>query len=335
MRDIVVIGASAGGVEAVKEIATNLSSNLDAAVFVVVHVSPSSSGLLPNILNRSSGLPAHQAVNGEKILPGHIYVAPPDHHMLLEPNSVQIVRGPRHNRHRPAIDLLFRTAANTFGNRVIGVVLTGFLDDGSSGLLAIKNAGGIAIVQNPKDAEVESMPRNALQQVEADFCVSLKEIAPLINQLVKSEAQKMAPQDGNPNGKPNGKSNAKKWTNTSFTCPECHGNIWEVDENGELRFECRVGHAYSPMAMMEANDEDVERSLWAALRALEESAALEQRLADLAQDRQRSSAMRLFAGKAHDRKQHAAILREFLTGSKRRVSEAEGDEGKQELQNVS
>jgi two-component system chemotaxis response regulator CheB len=331
MRDIVVIGASAGGVEALTEIATNLSSQIQAAIFVVVHVSPSSSGLLPNILNRSSVVPAHQAVDGEEVRPGHIYVARPDHHMLLENNLVRVVRGPRHNRHRPAIDLLFRTAAKSFGERVIGVVLTGFLDDGSSGLLAIKNAGGLAIVQNPEDAEVESMPRNALQQVNADYCVPLKEVAPLINRLVTTEVFQMAQRAGNHNGKPNG----KKQSNTSFTCPECHGNIWEVNENGEMRFECRIGHAYSPMAMMEANDEDVERSLWVALRTLEESAALDQRLADLASERQRATAMKLFADKAHGRKQHAAILREFLTGSKRRMSEAEGDEGKEELENVS
>jgi two-component system chemotaxis response regulator CheB len=331
MRDIVVIGASAGGVEAIKEIATNLSPKIDAAIFVVVHVSPNSSGLLPNILNRSSVVPAHQAVDGERIENGHIYVAPPDHHMLLEEDIVRVVRGPRHNRQRPAIDLLFRTAAKTFGDRVIGVVLTGFLDDGSSGLLAVKNGGGLAIVQNPEDAEVESMPRSALQRVNADFCVSLKEVAPLINQLVKTEVLKMAHAGGNNNRK----ASDKTQTNTSFTCPDCHGNLWEVSENGEIRFECRVGHAYSPVAMMEANDEDVERSLWVALRALEESAALEQRLADLANERQRASAMKLFADKAHDRKQHAATLREFLTGSKRRMTEAEGEEGKEELENVS
>jgi two-component system chemotaxis response regulator CheB len=292
-------------------------------------VSPNSSGLLPNILNRCSGLPAQQASDGERIEHGKIYAAVPDHHLLLQDGLVRVLRGPRHNRHRPAIDLLFRTAAKNFGERVIGVVLTGFQDDGSSGLLAIKNAGGLAIVQNPEDAEVESMPRSALEQVTADYCLPLAEIAPLINRLVNTEAGKMAKR-GNHNGKAR-----KTQTDTSFTCPECHGNIWEVDENGEIRFECRVGHAYSPLAMMEANDEDVERSLWAALRALEESAALEQRLAKLASDRQRTSAMKLFADKAHRRKQHAAVLREFLTGSKQRLSEADGEQGQEELENVS
>ncbi len=214
MRDIVVIGASAGGVEALKQIAANLSPETDAAIFVVVHVSPNSSGLLPNILNRCSGVPAQQASDGERIEHGKIYVAVPDHHMLLEDGVVRILRGPRHNRHRPAIDLLFRTAARNFGERVIGVVLTGFQDDGSSGLLAIKNAGGLAIVQHPEDAEVESMPRSALQQVAVDYCVPLAEMAPLINRLVNTEAAKMA-KSGNHN-----RQARKTQTDTSFTCPE-------------------------------------------------------------------------------------------------------------------
>ena len=181
MRDIVVIGASAGGIEAVRQIASQLRQDIPAAVFVVVHLSPDSSGLLPTILNRRSRVPAHQPEDKETIEPGQIYVAAPDRHMMLEAGRVRMSRGPKHNRHRPAIDLLFRTAARNFGERVIGVVLTGFLDDGSSGLLAIKNAGGVAIIQSPEDAEVAFMPRNALQQVEPDYCVPLREIGQLIN----------------------------------------------------------------------------------------------------------------------------------------------------------
>jgi len=159
VHDIVVIGASAGGIEALKEITSHLAPDLDAAIFVVLHVSPDSSGLLPNILNRDSKIPAHQAEDGEPIRPGRIYVAAPDRHMLLERDQVRVVNGPRHNRHRPAIDLLFRTAARHFGKRVTGVVLTGFLDDGSSGLLEIHNAGGATIIQSPDDAEVARCPK--------------------------------------------------------------------------------------------------------------------------------------------------------------------------------
>ena len=331
MRDIVVIGASAGGVEALKEIASQLPGRIRAAIFMVVHVSPDSSGMLPAILNRNSKIRARQAEDGWRIEPGNIYVAAPDHHLLLEKDEMRVVRGPKHNRHRPAIDLLFRTAARNFGRRVIGVVLTGFLDDGSSGLLAIKNAGGITIIQDPDDAQVASMPRNALLQVQPDYCVPVSQMGDLINQLVENGKTMLAGHKDN--GGPS--KLGKKKSNTTFTCPDCHGTIWEVEENGEVRFECRVGHAYSPEAMRTAADDDIERSLWVALRSLEESAALEQRLADLSAERKRPGAHNFYLQKAHARKQHAAILRDFLMGSKRRQTEVEGDEGKAELERVS
>ncbi len=320
MHDIVVIGASAGGIEALKQITSHLAPDLDAAIFVVVHVSPDSSGLLPNILNRHSKIPAHQAEDGEAIRPGRIYVAAPDRHLLLERDEVRVVNGPRHNRHRPAIDLLFRTAARHFGERVVGVVLTGFLDDGSSGLLAIHNAGVATIVQSPDDAEVASMPKNALEQVEPDYCVPLVEIANIINRLAGAEAKPMVRRSNHK------KEAQKKRTQTPFTCPDCHGTIWEVEENGDIRYECRVGHSYSPEGIFQANDEDVERSLWIALRSLEESAALERRLAETAQKRGRTHAYKRFAERANERIHHAGVLRELLVGSKRRQSEAEGEE---------
>jgi len=332
MHDIVVIGASAGGVEALTEIVSPLSADIKAAIFVVVHVSPDSTGLLPNVLNRRSMVPAVQAQDGVIVEPGRIYVAPPDRHLILEEGEMRVVRGPKHSRHRPAIDLLFRTAARNYGERVIGVVLTGFLDDGSFGLLAIKNAGGITIVEDPNDAQVASMPKSALHQVQPDYCVPAREIGDLINRLAETEGRPMvAAHKGN--GGP-GKVENKR-TLTSFTCPDCHGTIWEVNENGEIRFECRVGHAYSPEAMREAADEDVERSLWIALRALEETAALDQRLADLSASRKRENAHSFYRQKAHDRKRHASVVREFLIGSKMRQSEVEGDEGKEELERVS
>src|SRR5689334_18075074 len=325
------MGASAGGVEALKEITSHLAPDLDAAVFVVVHISPDSSGLLPNILNRRSKVPAHQAQDGEAIRPGRIYVAAPDRHLLLEADEVRVVNGPRHNRHRPAIDLLFRTAARHFGERVVGIVLTGFLDDGSSGLLAIHNAGGATIVQSPDDAEVASMPKNALEQVQPDYCVPLAEIADIINRLAGVEAKPMA-RRSNHKHKPE-----KKRAQTPFTCPECQGSIWEIEENGEERYECRVGHAFSPEGMFQANDEAVERSLWAALRSLEESAALEQRLAQQAERHKRLHAHKRFAERARERMQHAAVLREMLVGSKRRQPEIEGEEKgtAEELEQVS
>jgi len=331
MHDIVVIGASAGGVEALIQIVKQLSPDTNAAIFVVVHVAPDSTGLLPAILNRHSQVLAQQAENGLAIERGKIYVAPPDRHLTLEPGSMQVARGPKHNRYRPAIDLLFRTAARNYGPRVVGIVLTGFLDDGSSGLLAIKNAGGIAIVQDPDDARVASMPKNALQQVQPDYCVPAGSIGNLINRLSETEVKPMVGTN-----KGNGGSRLEKnKALTTFTCPDCHGTIWEVEENGEVRFECRVGHSYSPEAMRDAADEEVERSLWIALRALEEGASLDQRLADVSANRKRENAHSFYLQKAHDRKRHATVLREFLLGSKQRQSEAEGNQGKEELERVS
>ena len=321
-HDIVVVGASTGGIEALQELTSRLSPDLQAAIFVVVHISPHSSGLLADVLNLSSKIRAHLARDGEPIEYGTICVAPPDYHLLLEPDRVRVVNGPKHNRYRPAIDLLFLSAARQFSGRVIGAVLTGFLEDGGSGLLAIKNAGGIALLQSIEDAEVATMPRRVLQQVQPDYCVPVAEIGLLLNRLTTW------PATANPVKDAAHESESKlepKRSATGFICPDCQAAIWEVNENGEIRYECRVGHSYSADGISEAQDEDVERSLWIALRALEQSAALEQHLAHLAAERKRTVANKFFRAQAHARQQQAVILREFLLGSRGRQSEAEGE----------
>lgn len=321
-HDIVVIGASTGGIEALQELTSRVSSDLQAAIFVVAHISPHSSGLLADVLNLSSKIRAHLARDREPIEYGKIYVAPPDHHLLLEPGSVRVVNGPKHNRYRPAIDLLFLSAARQFGGRVIGAVLTGFLEDGGSGLLAIKNAGGIALLQSIEDAEVATMPRRVLQQVQPDYCVPAAEIGLLLNRLTKSSATANTVKNS---GIESEDKPEAKGSYTGFTCPDCQAAIWEMNETGEIRYECRVGHSYSADGISEAQDEDVERSLWVALRALEQSAALEQHLAQLAADRKRNAAQKFFNAQAHARKQQAVVLREFLLGSRGRQTEAEED----------
>jgi two-component system chemotaxis response regulator CheB len=185
-RHVVVVGASAGGLECLVRIAGDLSPDLPASVFVVLHVSPGGPSALPAILSRSGRLPAEHARDGEAIEPGRIYVAPPDHHLLLEPGVMRLVQGPRENRVRPAIDVLFRSAAAVYGPRVIGVVMSGYLDDGATGLLAIKRQGGIAVVQDPDDAQAPAMPRAALALVEADHVVPLSEAGALIDHLVRA-----------------------------------------------------------------------------------------------------------------------------------------------------
>ena len=176
-RDIIVIGASAGGLQALSALLGKLPKDLQASVFVVWHISPNHRSILPAVLNRAGKLPATHAVDGEPIRPGRIYVAPPAYHLVLEVDRVRLTKGPKENRSRPAVDTLFRSAAYAFGPRVIGVVLTGALDDGTAGLWSIKDRGGIAIVQDPQEAENPSMPESAKQHVEVDYCIPIAQIA--------------------------------------------------------------------------------------------------------------------------------------------------------------
>jgi two-component system, chemotaxis family, protein-glutamate methylesterase/glutaminase len=192
-HDIIVIGASAGGVEALQKIVSRLPPQFDAAVFVVLHVTAEATSALPAILNRAGPLPAHHAINKERISYGRIYVAQPDFHLVLRDGQVRVVHGPRENRSRPSVDPLFRSAAIIYGSRVVGVVLSGALDDGTAGLLAIKAQGGLAIVQDPDDALVAGMPRSALEYVQVDYTVPVAEIGPLLVRLAHEPAATSGP----------------------------------------------------------------------------------------------------------------------------------------------
>ena len=301
VRQIVVIGASAGGVDAVLRLLEGLPRSLPAAVFVVIHIAPTNSSLFPSIIERRTGHPARHPADGEPIERGMVYVAPPDLHMTLEKTKVRISSGPKHNLHRPAIDPFFRSAAEQFRGQVIGVVLTGFLDDGAAGLAAIKQHGGVTIVQDPRDASAPSMPLSALQLQEPDYCVPLAQVPKLIDSLVRSARMPKKV-----------KILESRRELTPFTCPDCHGTIWEVEDEGGLRFECRVGHSYSPETMMIANHESLERALWAALRSLEESASLSRRLAKNASRSKRDKAAKIYARKAAEREMHADQIRQIL-----------------------
>jgi len=251
-HDIIVVGASAGGVGALKEIVRGLPQDLPVAVFVVIHIPTEGTSLLPCILNRAGSLPAVHPVDGEGIQHGRIYIAPNNRHLLLTRGYIPSGQGPRENKVRPAVDPLFRTAARAYGPRVVGVVLTGNLDDGAAGLLAVKKRGGIAVVQDPDSALFPGMPQSALKYVDVDYCLPLADIPPLLvslaRQPVKEEASPIFKEMGVESkiaGLDMSANEEKMGTPSVFSCPECQGTLWELCDGDLTRFRCRVGHAFS------------------------------------------------------------------------------------------
>jgi two-component system chemotaxis response regulator CheB len=317
---IVVVGASAGGVEALVELAASLPGDLSAAVFVVLHLPATGTSALPEILRRHGPLPAAHVRDSEPIQPGRIYVAPPDHHVLVRTGHVHLSRGPRENGHRPAIDPLFRSAAREYAARVIGVVLSGALDDGTAGLLAIKSRGGIAVVQNPEDALYPGMPGNALEHAQVDHVLAAASMGKLLTRLlanlaeppadpaptgmrveVEMEGFSMEAFEGHHPGRPSG-----------FSCPDCHGVLWQIKDGGLERYRCRVGHAWSPESLLTQQSEALEAALWVALRSLEERAALARRLAEPARRRGHAITATRFEEQAAEAQQAARLVRDLL-----------------------
>ena len=317
-RDIVVIGASAGGVQALQRLVGALPHDFPAAVFVVLHIWPGSQSMLPAILSRAGPLKVVEAVDGAAIVPGTIVAAPSDMHLVMEKDRIVVVRGPRENRARPAINPLFRSAAAAFGERVIGVILTGTLDDGAAGLWAIKACGGVAIVQS--DAQFDEMPRSAFDNVTVDYHVPLDEIPKLLRKLTQQEikTQSSVPvpkiiriNDDATKMKPTTFNMDEVAKRSLFSCPECNGALWEF-EGGGLQYRCHVGHAYSAAALKQDQDANIEQSLWSALRALKESAALDERLAERAQQHHLDKAEAQHRLNAAHKMEHCARLQEFL-----------------------
>lgn len=331
-HDVIVIGASTGGVEALMQIVRDLPSDLPATVLVVLHIPPQGASYLPEILSRAGALPARHPTDHEPIRPGQIYVAPPDFHLLVEQGRVRVVRGPRENRSRPAIDPLFRSAAITYGTRVVGVILTGALDDGTAGLWAIKERGGIAVVQNPKDALVSSMPANALEYVEVNYCPPLSEMPALLVRLAHEPAEAdgaypvpkdMELESNLAASDPRTMENEERpGILSSFTCPECKGPLWELHDGKLIRFRCRQGHAFTADTMLNGQTEAVEDALWSALNILQEHQQMLYKLADDARRRQLQMAATRFEDKAQERAKQMAALRQVLLNNKQGESAA-------------
>ena len=274
-HDILAIGASAGGIEALQQVISELPSDLGAAVFVVMHIQPRAKSLLPEILGKAGNLTALHPKDGEPIQYGRIYVAPPDHHLVIERDRVHLSCGPKEQHQRPCINVTFRSAASAYGDRVIGVVLSGELDDGTAGLWEIEQRGGITIVQHPEQAAFPSMPLSALREVEVDHTVSLAEMGPLLTRLAGG-GERRATEFNRIEYEDVGMDRVL----TDLTCPECRGTIWEVSRGKSKDYQCRVGHTYSAKTMLAAHFAAQEKALYAAIVALEEGASLATRLAD-------------------------------------------------------
>lgn len=326
-RDRIVIGASAGGIEALRLLLGGLPGDLRAAVLVVLHTSGRPGSLLPAILGRASQLKALHPEDAERIRNGQVYIAPPDCHMLIDGERLRVVAGPRENLHRPAIDPLFRSAALAGGRRVIGVVLSGLLDDGTSGLMVVRAHGGAAVIQDPETAPFSAMPKNALEQVPDATVLPIEEIAGELVRLVQEELPGEASSPSRESSRkeasteekeerleeemPQIAENDRPGEPSVFACPDCGGVLWELEQSGFLRFRCRVGHAFTARHPSAEQRYAVEAALWSALRALEESASLYHRLASKADGWQPQAAAR-YQERADNTEQNAKVLRDFL-----------------------
>jgi two-component system chemotaxis response regulator CheB len=304
-HDVVAIGASAGGLDVLRAMVEELPASLPASVFVVTHTPATYPSPLPELLSRRGGLPASHPLHGERIVPGRIYVAAPDNHLLVRPGSMEVVRGAKENGHRPAVDALFRTASAAYGPRVIGVVLSGHQDCGTAGMASIKARGGISVIQAPGSALVPEMPQSVLARVPVDHVVEPRELPGLLVRLVATPAgAETRPEafvqqlEGDVLGMP-----------AELVCPLCQGVLTEAQPGVFEHFRCHVGHAFSLDSLVREQGEEMERALWAAVRSLEEGAALSRRLAATEHG---ADLKRRFAEKEQTQVQQAELIRQIL-----------------------
>jgi two-component system chemotaxis response regulator CheB len=306
-HDVVVIGASAGGVIALKRVVADLPADLPAAVCVVLHIAPESPSMLAEILSRAGALPARAAHEGDALRNGQILVAPPNRHLVVVDEHVHLSLGPRENGHRPAVDVLFRSAAQALGARVIGVVLSGTRGDGAVGLAAVKASGGAAIVQDPGEALYAGMPATALAHVAVDAIVPSDLVAETIVAMVRGEEP------------PPGASHTYAHNDPSpddpavIACPDCGGVLSERMEAGVAIWECRVGHRYSPESLVDAQSVSIETALWAAIRALEERERLLDRMARRCESRDQPRSAQSFRRRARVAGEQAAVVRDAVS----------------------
>lgn len=327
-HDIIVIGGSAGSFEALPTLLAPLEPDLPAAVFIVQHMSPDVPPLMAQRLSQAGRLPVSFAEHDESIQTGHIYVAPPDHHMLLKPELIQVVHGPRENRTRPAIDPLFRSAAVNFGARVIGVILTGMLDDGTAGLIAVKRCGGLAIVQDPEDAVYPSMPQSALDHVAVDYCLPLSDLGMWLNRLAVTPVgawidppEDLILENRLTERAMSGEPLADRADPPSpLNCPECGGPMWNTGNDDLRRYRCHVGHGFTLRALLAEQEHAVEQSLWVALRTLQERARVLGNLATEEHAKGRTNIASVFVERAAESTTHAERIKKLLLQTEKTLS---------------
>lgn len=322
-HDIIVVGASAGGVEALMQLVAALPQDLPAALFIVVHFPAQGRSTLPNILNRVSSLRAAHATDGEAIMYGRIYVALPDYHLLVKRGYIRLVQGPKENHARPAVDPLFRTAAKAYKSQVVGVVLSGTLDDGTAGLIDVKRLGGVAVVQNPDEALFAGMPKSAIEHVDVDQVLPVSSIAPFLVRLAHEpvvESGDLTMSNDEIETEPDiveldgaGLRNlGQPGTLAGFSCPDCGGTLFQLDERNFLQFRCRVGHAFSAASLEAAQSQVQEEALWTVIRSLEERAQLMRQMANRARQSNRIRSAERFEARAQEALQRSDLIRQAL-----------------------
>jgi two-component system, chemotaxis family, protein-glutamate methylesterase/glutaminase len=318
-RDLVVIGASAGGIDTLRRVVAGLPPDLAAAICVVVHIAPSAPSALAQILQRAGPLSCRQACDGDRLETGTILVAPPDHHLVIEDDHIRLTVGPRENGHRPAVDTLFRSAAAARNGRVIGVVLSGNRDDGTAGLATIKSRGGAAIVQDPDEALYSGMPSSAVANVTVDVIASSDQLADAISSMVNTI-------DPPPTDDPNPPGSSRPDENPAVTsCPDCGGVLTERSQAGVPQWRCEVGHREATESLADAQAASVEGALWIAIRTLEERGDLLERMASRSESHGQRRSARSFRRRAGAARDNADLVRDALghaaSGTLRSVSD--------------
>ena len=333
-RDIVVVGASAGGVESLIAFVRALDAPLPAAILVVLHVPASGATALPRILERVGKLPVDIASPQQQLQRSRIVIAPPDRHLVVLDNQLRTSHGPRENGHRPAVDVLFRSAARACGPRVIAVVLSGSLDDGTAGAIAVKERGGLVLAQDPAEAAYPGMPQSAIKHVDVTEVATAAQLGALVSRLcgtpappTKDSSAELIATEVNGMTDLAPVAEEQPVQPAGFGCPECHGALFKIENGGLLRFRCQLGHAWSWHGLLLEQGHALENALWMALRSLEEKAALSIQLAERAAERGSVLSFERFTEQAEEATGSAALVRQLLENPTTDAAGVEVDSG--------